>query len=166
MDALDALLTRRSIRSYTDKPVSRDLLEACVNAGRMAATARNEQPWQFIVVTDRTKLDALKDINEYADFLATAPACICVFCRADAKYYLEDGSAAIQNILVAARAFGLGSCWIAGDKKTYTKDIAELLDVPDTYRLIGSCAIGHTDGPHPAAPDKKSLDEIIDSFRD
>lgn len=148
------------MRQYAPQPVPRGVLEQIVDAGRLAATARNVQPWHFVVVTERATLDALAELCEYGKFLAQAPACIVVFCDADAKYYLEDGSAATQNMLVAAHALGVATCWIAGDKKPYAADVAKLLHAPPSVRLIALIAAGYAAGPAPSPP-KKALKEVL-----
>ena len=85
-------------------------------------------------------------------------ACVAVFCK-DVTYYLEDGSAATQNLMVAAHAHGLGTCWIAGDKKEYAARIAQLLGVPREYRLVSLIAVGYpTKVPAPA---KRPLSEVL-----
>jgi nitroreductase len=142
MDAIECLKTRRSIRSYEDKPVSREIISDIVDCGRMAASAINLQPWQFVAVTERTTLRKLAQICDHGKFLETAAACVAVFCQ-NVKYYIEDGAAATQNMLNAARAYDLGSCWIAGDKKLYADDVRVLLGLPDDFRLISIVALGH-----------------------
>jgi nitroreductase len=159
MDAIEALRTRRSCRSYDNRPVDPKLIDDLVDVGRLAATARNVQPWEFIVVTDEKMRRKLADISDYGKFIAEAPVCIAVFCE-EGKYYLEDGSAATQNILVAATALGLGSCWVAGDKKPYTGKIGELLGVPRSKKLVSMVAVGYPKSPPSMAP-KRSLDEVI-----
>ncbi len=144
MDAIEVMRKRRSIRKYLDTPVLKKDLETMVDCGRLAATARNVQPCEFIVVTDLKTRKEIADITEFGKFIAEAPACVCVFSQ-DTKYYLEDGSAATENILLAARALGLGSCWVAGDKKPYAGDIAELLGVPSGFKLVSLIAVGYTD---------------------
>ena len=158
MDALECLKTRRSVRAYKSDPIPREILEDIVDAGRLAATAINIQPWQFVVVTDADMRRKLADTTDHGKFIADAPACIVVFCE-DGKYYLEDGSAATQNILNAARAHELGSCWIAGDKKPYTGDIRELLGVPANYKLVSLIAIGYA--ANVPTPEKKPLSSVI-----
>ncbi|MFH0763243.1 MAG: nitroreductase family protein, partial [Candidatus Omnitrophota bacterium] len=69
-------------------------------------------------------------------------ACIAVFC-ADTKYYLEDGCAATQNLLLAAAGYGIGSCWVAGDKKPYCSEVAKLLGAPDSLKLVSLVALGY-----------------------
>lgn len=159
MEALEMLRTRRSVRKFTDQAVAKDQIETLVDAGRLAATARNEQPWEFVVVTDPDKRAELAQITEYGKFIADAPVCIVVVCQGS-KYYLEDGSAATQNILLAARALGLGSCWVAGDKKPYADDIRKLLGAPDGYKLVSLIAVGYA-AAGPVMPSKRTSDEVI-----
>ena len=158
MDAMECLKTRRSIRVYEDKPVPREVIEDIVDAGRLAATANNLQPWQFVVVTAQDMRSKIADITDYGKFIAQAPVCIVVFCE-DCKYYLEDGSAATQNILNAARAHGLGSCWVAGDKKAYCPTIRDLLGLPEGYRLVSLVAVGYP--AEERRPAKKPLQSMI-----
>jgi nitroreductase len=108
----------------------------------LAATAINIQPWEFIVVTDPEVLRRIAQTTDHGKFIAHASVCVVVLCR-DTKYYLEDGSAATENILLAARAHGLGSCWVAGDKKPYGPDICRLVGAPQGYRLISLIPIGY-----------------------
>lgn len=158
MDAIEALKTRRSVRDYKTDPVAREVLEEIIDCGRLAATARNEQPWEFVVVSDAAMRRRIAEISEYGKFIATAPVCVVVLC-ADAKYYLEDGCAATENILVAARAHGLGTCWIAGDKKPYADDLVKLVGAPVGMKLICLIALGHPKSiPNPP---KRALKEVL-----
>jgi nitroreductase len=158
MEALQALKTRRAVRAYRDEPVAREVLADLVDCGRLAATAINIQPWEFVVVTDRALLTRIAGAAEYGRFIAGAAACIVVLSK-DTKYYLEDGSAATQNILVAARAHGLGACWVAGDKKDYGPEICRLVGAPDGFRLISLVPVGHpAEDPR---KDKRPLSEVL-----
>ncbi len=158
MDAIDCLKSRRSVRLYTDEPVSRAVIEDIVDCGRLAASANNVQPWLFVAVDDPGLRRKLADIAEYGRFIAQAPVCVVVFCR-DTHYFLEDGSAATQNLLNAAAAHGLGSCWVAGDKKPYAPQVADLLGVPAPYRLVSLVAVGHpAESP---SPRKRPLGEVM-----
>ena len=158
MDAIAALKTRRSVRSYQDKPVPREVLEDIIDCGRLAASAINIQPWEFVVVTDSVKRRRIAEITDYGRFLADTPVCIVVLSR-ETKYFLEDGSAATENILLAAKAHGLGSCWIAGDKKPYAKEICSLVGVPEGIRLISLIAIGYpAEDPH---KEKRPLKDVL-----
>jgi len=159
MDALEALYTRRSIRRFKADPVERSQIEQIVDAGRLAATANNLQPWEFVVITEEAMRRKIAGITDYGKFIADSPVCIVTFCK-ETKYYLEDGSAATQNMLVAARALGLGSCWVAGDKKAYAEQIRALLNVPPGYKLISLIALGHPTESASGAG-KRSLKEVL-----
>ena len=161
MDPLEILKTRRSIRQFSDEQISKGILEKIVDAARFSPTARNVQPWEFVVITQAPTLQKLSELAENGRFLAQAKACIAVFCG-DTKYYLEDGCAATCNILLAATALGIGSCWVAGDKKPYCAEVAELLNVPAAYKLVSLVALGHPkskDSFHIA--EKRGLKELI-----
>lgn len=142
MDFIDTLKKRRSIREYKDKPIPKESLEKLVDAARFAPTARGVEPWEFIIITDKTVLKKLGDLAENGRFLADASACIAVYCK-DTKYYLEDGCAATVNILLAATVLGIGSCWVAGDKKPYCDQISKMLNVPDSLKLISLVSLGY-----------------------
>jgi len=142
MDFFSAIKKRRSVREYLDKPVPVRLLEEIVDAARFAATARGIQPWEFVVITDPKALQGLAALAENARFLAQAKACIAVFCS-DTKYYLEDGCAATENMLLAATALGIGSCWVAGDKKPYCQEITAMLGVPASFKLVSLVSLGY-----------------------
>jgi nitroreductase len=157
---MEALTTRRSVRKFKPDPVPRELLEKIVDAGRLAPTARNVQPWEFVVVTDAAKRAALAEINDHGKFIAQAPACIVVLSQ-PTKYYLEDGAAATTNMLNAAAALGLGSCWVAGDKKPYAAKIVQMVGAPPEMRLVASIALGWpAETPTPAVK-KRDLADVL-----
>jgi len=161
MDAIEAIKIRRSVRQFQNKPIPRNILENLVDAARYAATARDVQPWEFVVVTEREVLKKIAALAENGRFLADAAACILVY-TSDTKYYLEDGSAATQNILVAATSLGIASCWVAGDKKPYCPDVSYLLGVPMGYKLISMIALGYpVDKNALHIADKRILKELI-----
>jgi len=142
MDLTEILKTRRSIREYSDRAITRSDLEKIVDIARFSPTARNVQPWEFIVITEAPLLRKLSELAENGRFLAQAKASVAVFC-ADTKYYLEDGCAATCNILLAAAAAGIASCWVAGDKKDYCAAVSELLNVPPSYKLVSLVVLGY-----------------------
>jgi nitroreductase len=142
MENLQLLKSRRSVRVFQNKSIPRVELEKIVDAARFAPTARNVQPWEFVVVTDKSKLIALANLAPNGKFMAQAAASIAVFSQ-DTHYFLEDGSAATCNILLAATALGIGSCWIAGDKKPYCPQVNDLLNAPTGVKLISMIALGY-----------------------
>jgi nitroreductase len=142
MDAIECIKTRRSIRNYSADPVRKEVIEEIIDCARLSPTGRGEQPWEFVVVTDENARKRIAELADYGKFIGTAPVCVAVFCK-DTTYYLEDGSAATENIMLAAHAYGLGSCWVAGDKKHYCAVIAELLGAPKGCKLVSLISIGH-----------------------
>ena len=161
MDLMKAIQIRRSIREFKDQPILKDALEKIVDAARFAATARGVEPWEFIVITETATLQKIAGLAENGRFFAQAKAGIAVFCS-DTEYYLEDGCAATENILLAATGLGIGSCWVAGDKKPYCSQVGNLLNVPQSFKLVSLITLGY-----PAAKnsfriaDKRSLKEVI-----
>lgn len=158
MDAIECLKTRRCIRSYRAEDIDRKTLEDIVDCGRLAASAINIQPWRFIVVTEQDMLERIANATDYGKFISGAAACIVVFCE-KVKYYIEDGSAATQNLLLAAHAHGLASCWVAGDKKDYCSQIREILSVPENLTLVSLVPLGYSD--RSSSPNKKPLSEVM-----
>ncbi|NQT05937.1 MAG: nitroreductase family protein [Candidatus Omnitrophica bacterium] len=141
MDTFDSIAKRASVREYKTKPIEKALLEKLVDAGRRAPTARHVEPWEFIVVTAKEMLEKLGQIANSGTFIKGSTACIVIFCR-ETKYYLEDGCAATENILIAASDLGLGACWVAGDKKPYVEEVAGMLGVPSGFKLISMISLG------------------------
>lgn len=159
MDTIEALRGRRSIRVYeTGKVIPKETLETIVDCGRLAATGRNVQPWEFIVITSPEKLRQVAAITEYGKFIADCAACIAVICE-DSKYYIEDGAAATQNMMVAAWSLGIGSCWVAGDKKDYADQLRTFLGAPDTHKLLSLIALGYA--AKVPSPRKRPLNEVL-----
>ena len=142
MDAIEMLKTRRAVRAYTSEPVPQEIIEDVVDCGRLAATAINIQPWEFVIVTDPGLRRRLAETSDHGKFIADAPVCVVVLCS-DTQYYLEDGSAATENILLAARAHGLGACWVAGDKKPFASEICRLVGAPQNFKLVSLIPIGY-----------------------
>jgi len=160
MDFFDVLKNRVSVRAYSDKPVSREDLNRIVDAGRLAATARNEQPWRFVAIDDKAKVAALGSlVSPNGAFMTGAAAAIAVL-SVKTKYYLEDCSAATENILLAAKALGIGSCWIAGDKKDYADKVAEFVGADVGQRVVSVVSLGYP-AKTDSARDKKPLNDLL-----
>ncbi|GAI33467.1 unnamed protein product, partial [marine sediment metagenome] len=115
MDAMEAILARRSIRKYTKQPVSDEVLKELLEAAMCAPSAGNRQPRCFVVINGRKILDEIPKYHPYAEMLKEAPMAILVCCDRDLQmgdYGVQDCSAATQNILLAAHAKGLGAVWL------------------------------------------------------
>ncbi len=151
MDFTDIIKSRRSIRRYQPKDVPQKDLDDVLNCARLAPTAINIQPWLIGCVTDKALLKKLASVADHGKFIGDAAACFAVFCERGQKYYLEDGCAATMNIIYACAAKGIGTCWVAGDKKAYVEDVRKLLSVPDNYTLISLVPAGYpAEQPKPA----------------
>lgn len=115
MDAMEAILTRRSIRAYTDDPVTDEQVETLLRAAMAAPSAGNSQAWAFVVIRDRELLDAVPAVHPYAKMTPQAPLAILVCGDVSAEKYpgfwVQDCSAAVENLLLAAHAMGLGAVW-------------------------------------------------------
>jgi len=161
MNALDILKSRRSVRVFQNKEIPKEALEEIIDAARFSPTARNVQPWEFVVVTNAQTLKKISELGENARLIAGAKACVGVFCS-DTKYYLEDGCAATVNILNAAAALGIGSCWVAGDKKPYCDDAVKLLKAPSSVKLVSLIALGYPEDKNSfKLADKRGLKEVL-----
>jgi nitroreductase len=156
MDALEAIRKRRSIRSYTGAPIPREDLEKIVDAGRLAPSGNNRQPWEFIVITDKGIINEIKVV---AHWLENAGAVIAVVMDSTSRWWIEDGSAAVENMLIASTAMGYGSCWLEGYTVLREERFKALLNVPRDKRLFTLVSIGvAAEWPN---KEKKSLEQVI-----
>jgi len=148
MDALTAIFTRRSVRDFKPDLVSQMDLEDLLKAGMQAPSAKNEQPWHFVVIDDPEVLHAIPQFHPFAQMLKAAPLAILVCSDRNLELkrasWLQDCSAATQNILLAAHAKSLGAVWLGifpdSDRVRGMKD---LLRIPDDVRPVSLIAIGH-----------------------
>ena len=155
--------SRHSVRKYKEKPIEEKTIKDALDCARLAPTARNEQPWLFGTIQNRETLQAIADLADNGKFIADAPICFAVFGRRDAKYYLEDCCAATMQLILALQAWGVGSCWVAGEKKDYAEDVRKLLNVPEEYALVSLVPAGYPEELQIKA--KKAIDEVAFSER-
>jgi nitroreductase len=148
MDAIEAILSRRSIRKYKKEAVPKELMDQLLGAAMNAPSAGNEQPWHFIVIQDRKVLDGIPKCHPYSGMLREAPAAIVVCADlqllADKAWWVQDCSAATENILIAAQAKGLGAVWLGvypkDDRVTGMKD---LLGLPQDIIPLSIISVGY-----------------------
>jgi nitroreductase len=156
MDALETIRNRRSVRRYTDAPIPRVDLETIVDCARLAATGSNKQPWDFIVVTDRTMIAEFKVSGTW---ITASAAVIVVVMDPKSRWWIEDGAAAIENMLLAGTALGYGTCWVEGDALPREALFKKLLGIPEDKRVMALIPIGvPAEIPSPA---KKPLEQVI-----
>jgi nitroreductase len=139
MDTLDALAKRRSVRKFTGEPIPKPDILRIVDAGRLAATGSNKQPWDFIVITDSGVITRLAACGP---FMKKAAAIIAVVMDPGSRWWVEDGSAAIENMLIAATALGYGTCWVEGDALPLETEFKSFLGIPEDKRLLALIPVG------------------------
>ncbi|OPZ62509.1 MAG: NADH dehydrogenase [Firmicutes bacterium ADurb.Bin506] len=155
---IDTIKRRRAVRHYRPDPVAREVIEEIVDCGRLAPSARNDQPWDFVVVTDRATREAIAAAATYGRFIADAPVCVLAFARRTPRS-VEDTCAAVENMLIAATAHGLSTCWVAGENASYARQIGQIVGAPESVRLVAMFPMGYSDDK--PLPNKRSLDEVL-----
>jgi nitroreductase len=156
MSLLDIIFNRASVRRYTSEPVSEEVLRNILEAGRRAPSAMNAQPWHFIVVTEQNLKEQLSK-RRWTGFMKDATF-VVVGCGEKMNHWSTiDVAIALQNMVIAAEAQGLGSCWVGDFDQT---ELKEMLGLPDNLHVIAMVSFGHP-AEKPAPRDKKSLDEIV-----
>jgi len=143
MEVLEAIRARRSIRKYDRRPVPEESIKKILEAGRWAPSANNAQPWNFIVLRDERVRKDVARATSYGKFLADAPLGIAVVIDPAASTHpVEDGAAATQNMILAAHALGLGTCWIGSYGSAYEERVKEILGIPKGKRLLSIVSVG------------------------
>lgn len=145
---MEAILNRRSIRKYTNDPVSDDDIKKLLEAGMSAPSAGNEQPWHFIVIKDKNIMDGIMKVHPYSQMLKEASAAIIVCGDIDAQKYegfwIEDCSAATENILIEVVELGLGAVWCGiYPHEDRTEGIKKLLNLPSNIIPLSLIPIGY-----------------------
>jgi nitroreductase len=135
VEAIQAILTRRSIRKYTPEPVPDSLIAEVLAAAMSAPSAGNQQPWQFVVIADRRLREEIPTFHPYAQMVPDAPVAVVVcgdlHLESYKGYWVQDCSAATQNILLAAHARGLGAVWVGiYPKEERVQRLQKLLGLP------------------------------------
>jgi len=154
METIEGLFTRRSIRKYTDKDVSDEDIRTILKAAMYAPSAGNQQPWHFIVIRDRAILDKVPEVHPYSKMIQNAPVAILVCGDTSAEkypgYWVQDCSAATENLLLAAHGLGLGAVWLGvyprGER---VEGISSLFGLPEKILPLALIPIGHPDESKP-----------------
>lgn len=148
MEAIKTILTRRSIRKYSGEPIPAEIIKELLNAGMHAPTARNYQPWHFVVVDEREMIDKLSEAHPHAKMLKEASLAILVCgdknIQSEEGYIMQDCSAATQNIMLAAHAHGLGSVWLGMyPREDRIREVSRVLNIPDHILPAALISIGY-----------------------
>ena len=167
MNVFEAIKTRRSVRAFTDKPVADEEVEKLIEAARWAPSAGNLQPWEFVIVRDPQVKRGLCEAALNQAFVEEAPVVIVVCAnptrsskgygsRGINLYCLQDTAAATQNILLAAHAIGLATCWVGAFKE---EEARKTLNAPEELRPIAILPVGHP-AEKPMARPRRHLNDI------
>jgi nitroreductase len=164
MDAMQAIMTRRSIRKYTSREISDETIRKLLESAMNAPSAGNHQPWHYVVIRDRKILDEIPNFHQYAQMLKQAPLAVAVCGDLEKQlsegYWIQDCSAATENLLLAAHALGLGAVWLG----VYPRDnrvqgVQSLLNHPRQIQPLCRVAHGYPDEQKP--PVNRFLPERI-----
>jgi len=153
MDVFEAIRKRRSVRQYKDGDVDDNLIGVILWAGSQAPSAGNMKEWKFVVIKDKKKKELLFEASLKQDHVKNAPVVIVVGVdvhmanmkygiRGERVYAIEDASAAIENMLLAATALGLGACWIGALDE---EEVRNIVGFPESIRPIALITIGYPD---------------------
>ena len=145
-DLLETIFVRRSIRKYTEEPVSEADIKALLEAAMAAPSASNRKPWYYVVVTEREMLDRLAEIHPHGKMLFQATLCIAV-CGGPTdseRFWVQDCSAATENLLLAAAALGLGAVWLGVyPREDRVAAVQRVLGIPEAIAPLNLISIGH-----------------------
>jgi nitroreductase len=164
MEIMEAIRSRRSIRSYQDRPIEDEKLARVLEAGRLAPSARNLQEWKFIVVRDKDKRQELSTAARGQTFVEQAPVVIAA-CGTETEYvmtcgqhcYPIDVAIAVDHMSLTATYLGLGSCWIGA---FFEDQVKQILGIPEKIRVVVMLTLGYP-AESPAARPRKKLEEIV-----
>ncbi|MBQ9848763.1 MAG: nitroreductase family protein [Clostridia bacterium] len=169
-ETVNNLIKRRSIKKYSDRPVSKEDIKTIIEAGLYAPTGRNRRCTLFLVVTDKEIRDKISKLNATvlgsdADPFYNAPAVIVVFADRSVNTHVEDGSCAMSNLMNAAFSMGIDSCWVHRAKEVFDseegRELARSLGVPDSHVGIGNCILGYRDCDYPVPAERTQKVIII-----
>ncbi len=164
MDVLDAIRSRRSVRSFRPDPVPAEALERVLDAARWAPSGLNNQPWRFVTVQDPALREALAALTKYGRILRAAPVAVAVLLETATSYHREKDlqaiGAAIQNLLLAAHATGLGACWL-GEILNRRAEAEAALGVAVPLELAAVVALGVPAGDPVGQPGRLPLSSLI-----
>lgn len=163
MDAIECILTRRSVRKFTDEHVSKGHVTEILEAGRWAPSGRNNQPWRFVIAGSEEARKGLSNLTKYGKIIESSPVCIAVLIDRESMYdETKDHQgigACIQNMLLAAHALGLGAVWL-GEILKRAPEALGVLGIGDEMALMALVALGHPESASQSSQ-RKTLQELI-----
>ncbi|MCS7203721.1 MAG: nitroreductase family protein [Thermodesulfovibrio sp.] len=164
-DIFDIIKTRRSIRKYKKEVPPEDMIKRCIEAALYAPSAKNSQPWYFIIVKDKEKIKQLSKAQPYTEFLEGAPYVVVALADpAKSNHWLEDMGCALMLLLLEAHSLGLGACWGAiyhPDSQERENYVRRIIDIPKNLRVIACMGIGYPDETPPPKKIKDFNEAVI-----
>jgi nitroreductase len=158
MDTFTCIRTRREIREYLDKPIPDESLQRVLEAGRLAPSSKNSQPWHFIVIRSKATLRKISELTPTGAHIAKAPLALAVLMDC-AKLPEVDGTRASQNMVLAAWDLGIGACWVTN---FYEDGVKDLLGAPQRMKLLTVLPFGYSAEPKTSRKkNRKPLEEIV-----
>lgn len=161
-DILELIKTRRSIRRYSDKEISDEIIEGILEAARWAPSGLNNQPWRFVIVKEKEKKKTLAGFTKYARTIENSNVAICVFLDNNSSYHREKDilgiGACIQNMLLYSYSQGIGSCWM-GEILNKKEELRKSLELPDQYELMAVITLGYASESPKSS--RRTLSELI-----
>lgn len=163
MEVERAIISRRSVRRFTEERVSPEDVAALLEAGRWAPSGLNNQPWRVVVIEDRGKAEEIAACTRYGSIVRKAPLLLAVFLDRSASYDRDKDlmavGAFIQNVLLAAHARGLGAVWL-GEILKEKERVRSILEAPEECELMAVLAVGHA-AEEPGPGDRKPLGDLV-----
>ncbi|TFG34655.1 nitroreductase family protein [Candidatus Thorarchaeota archaeon] len=161
MDVIKAIRNRRSIRKYKSTEVTPEQIHTILQAGRWAPSASNKQPWHFIVIRDAGIRSQLAQAHPYGRFMSESPVVIVVLGDPSKhpRYHLADPHNAVQNMLLAAFAEGLSTCWMGVRDTDIEPTFRDILRIPNELRVICAISVGYADQERTST--RLPLEEIV-----
>ncbi|KKG14386.1 nitroreductase [Methanosarcina sp. 2.H.T.1A.6] len=160
---IDTILNRRSVREFTDRPISKDEINTILNAGRWAPSGLNNQPWRFVVVRNPETIHKLSECTHYSSIVAGAPLLIAAFLDSENSYNrtkdIQVIGASVQNMLLACCELGLGAVWL-GEILNQHEKVNSILECPSKLELMAVLAIGEP-APGKRTSTRKALSELV-----
>jgi len=160
MEVFEAIRNRRSIRRYKSTPVPREHIIRCLEAARWAPSARNSQPWEFIVVTKEDVRRKLAEVHMWGRHIAEAPVTVIFLADPEKspRYWMNDLGACIMNFMLEAFDLGLGTCWIGVCGSPFEEEFKKILGVPERLRVVAAVTLGYPD--ESPSKSRRSLEEL------
>ncbi|RII27186.1 MAG: nitroreductase family protein [Geobacter sp.] len=163
MDVLEAIYTRRSVRDYTDEPVTPEQVQEILRAGSWAPSGLNNQPWRFVVVRSEGKRRELASLTKYRRIIVGASVAIAVFSDREVMYNdtkdHQAMGACLQNMLLAIHGLGLGAVWL-GEIVSRSAEVNAVLELPARHELMAVLAVGHPASRNQRSS-RKGMEELL-----